>query len=80
MYILFSPHIIAVSVVHEDHQRDGDISFHVAREQDDFGLDLEAMQQQQEMQQMISKPHINNYLHLLFEEYIDSTMFTESFP
>jgi hypothetical protein len=30
----------------------------------------EAIHQQQEMQQMISKPDINNYLHLLFQQYI----------
>ena len=36
--------LLRFSVVHEDHQQDGDTSFQGPHEQDDFGQDLEAVQ------------------------------------
>jgi hypothetical protein len=44
---------LAVLAIEQDHQH-GDVSFHGAYEQDEFGLNSEPFDQQQEIEQMIS--------------------------
>jgi hypothetical protein len=57
-----------VLAVHDDHQQDGDFNFDAPHVQDDFGLNLEAADLQNELQQMISKPQCN----LIF--FVSTTM------
>ena len=59
------PHPIAVFAVEDDHQQDGDFNFDAPHVQDDFDLNLEAVDHQNELQQMISREL--EFLFLLFQ-------------
>jgi len=63
----------AVLAVEEDHQQHGDISFHGAYEQDEFDLNSQIFDQQQEMEQMISKNQISRpfSLYIVFISIIE---------
>ena len=56
----------AVLAVEEDHRQHGHINFHGEYEQEEFDLNLAPFDQQQEMQQMISKLQTSRPFSLLF--------------
>jgi hypothetical protein len=66
------PHPIAVLLVDEQHQQDGDFNFDAEHEQE-FDLNLEAADHRNELQQMISKGQCNlDFFSYYFSEHIDS--------